>query len=342
MTALRLALALALLAGAARAEAPILYPAPEPETGRLLVHAATDRAFMEPLLRDFQALEPGIAITYLEASSNALYLGVATPHDGPVADVVISSAVDLQIKLVNDGLTRSHRSPATAALPDWANWRDEAFGFTFEPVVIAYNRELLPEAAGLRTRLDLIRLLRAEPERFRGRVVTYDLESSGTGYLFAGHDAVLSSQFWQLAAALGGAHPRLVGSTGEMLDALAQGAALLAYNVIGPYARARQLEGAPIGILMPSDYTLVLSRVAVIPRAAAHPELAGRLVDYLLSERAQAISGGLFAPGALVPDGAQGEAILQPITLGPALLVFADPMRRRRLVADWRLAISAP
>jgi two-component system sensor histidine kinase TctE len=340
VSVLHLALALALLAAGARAEQPILFPAREEETGRLLVHAATDRAFMEPLLRDFQVLSPGTAIAYVDRSSNELYAGVAAPGDLPVADVVISSAVDLQVKLVNDGLTQPHVSAATAALPDWANWRDEAFGITFEPVVIAYHRDLLPEGAGLRGRADLIRLLQAEPERFRGRIVTYDIEASGTGYLFAGHDAVLSSQFWRLIGALGSAYPRLVAGTGEMLDLLARGEALLAYNVIGPYARARQLEGAPIGIVLPGDYTLVLSRVAVIPRAAAHPELAGRFVDYLLSGRAQAVSGGLFAPGAQTADAE--EAILQPIALGPALLVFADPMRKRRLIADWRLAISPP
>ena len=43
------------------------------------------------------------------------------------------------MKLVNDGWTQPHRSADTTLVPAWANWRDEAYGFTLEPAVIVYS-----------------------------------------------------------------------------------------------------------------------------------------------------------------------------------------------------------
>ena len=84
--------------------------------------------------------------------------------------------------------SRSLTNSATQSLPDWANWRDEAFGFTYEPAVMVYNRDLVPELEVPRSRNDLIRLIREYPARYNRRVATYDAATSGIGYLFATQD----------------------------------------------------------------------------------------------------------------------------------------------------------
>ncbi len=48
------------------------------------------------------------------------------------------------VKLANDGCAAAHQSTDTARVPEHARWRDEVFGFTFEPAVIVYNRDLVP------------------------------------------------------------------------------------------------------------------------------------------------------------------------------------------------------
>ena len=108
------------------------------------------------------------------------------------------------------------------------------------------------------------------------------------------------------------------------------------------------MAGAPIGVVLPRDYTLSMSRVVVIPRAAPDPVAAKLFVDYLLSPRGQAAVAAapglrpLVQPGggAGFPPGATGSA--QPITLGPALLVFLDRMKRERFLADWEAAVRQP
>jgi two-component system sensor histidine kinase TctE len=330
----------------------VTYPAPGVERERLRISGATDRQAMEPPILDFQSLRPDVAVEYHEFGTVDLHEAAVRGRADLAPDLLISSAADLQVKLVNDGLSRPHVSEATMALPDWANWRDEAFGFTFEPAVIAYNRELVPEGEVPRSRDALLRLLREGAERYRGRVVTYDIGGSGIGYLLATQDSVLFASFWQLVGALGHVDARVVCCTAEMLDLLGRGEALIAYNALGSYAQAQAASGAPVGIAFPDDYTLVVTRVAVIPRASPHPILAGEFVDYLLSVRGQEVLASRSALPAIIPGANAGASAarlreqasgqLQPIALEPSLLVFLDPLKRERFLRQWRLAFEVP
>ena len=347
-------LATALVAAAsliqpAAAASATIYPAIDGEASRLVISAATDRPLMEPLLLDFQQAHPHVAIDYADVQSGEVYASVVSPAGGVAPDLAISSAMDLQAKLVNDGWTQPHVSPETLLLPAWANWRDEAFGFTLEPAVVVYARGGLAPSEVPRSRPELLRLLQQQPDRFRHRIATYDIALSGLGYLFASQDSVLASQFWPLTLGLGNTAARLMPTSAEILDSIIGGQVLLGYNVLGSYALARQQAGAPIGIVLPRDYTLWLARVAVIPRAARDPTTAKLFLDHLLSPRGQRAVGSVPGmrpirelvddPGALMIE---GGASPQPITLGPALLVFLDQLKRERFLADWSAAMRAP
>ena len=159
---------------------------------------------------------------------------------------------------------------------------------------------------------------------------------------------------------LGAAQARLACCTGDILEMIERGEVLIAYNMLGSYARARILAGARIGIVLPEDYTLVMSRVAIIPAHARRAELAGRFIDYLLSTRAQEIIASQSALFSLAPDmapdmapdivaeaGATGlrtatSGPVIPITLSPALLVFLDKSKRESFLRQWRLAFQTP
>ncbi|HYI69170.1 MAG TPA: extracellular solute-binding protein [Skermanella sp.] len=329
---------------------PVVYPAPAGERHVLLIDAATDRTLMEPLILDFQRIAPTVTVSYSDFSTRDLY--ERTESGQTDADLVISSASDLQVKLINDGFSQPYESSATQALPDWANWRDEAFGFTVEPAVIAYNRDLVPEQEVPRSRNDLIRLIRENGARYNRRVATYDAATSGIGYLFATQDSVLFSQYWQLMVTLGAAQARLACCTGDILEMIERGEVLIAYNMLGSYARARMVAGARIGIVLPEDYTLVMSRVAIIPAKSRRADLAGSFIDYLLSQRGQEIISSQSALFSLTP-GIQEDAVLRgdraastgpviPITLSPALLVFLDKFKRESFLRQWHLAFQTP
>ena len=327
-----------------------LYPAPVPGGPTLSILGTTDTPQFELLIHDFQELRPDVNVRYEETDTLPLYQRTLEKRLDVDVDLLVSSAADLQVKLANDGHALAHASPLLSALPAWASWRSEIFGFTFEPIVIVYDRTQVPDGQAPHSHLALTELLEKETERFRGKVATYDIGQSGVGHLLAAQDAQISSNFWRLTRALGRADVRLSGSSPAILEGIASGSLALGYNVLGSYAYARQRFDKRIGIVIPDDYALILTRVMLVPRWANQPDLGRAFIDYVLSPRGQAVVAGQAALGSIVPGTPGGwtaeristasRGVLQPITLGPALLVALDQERKARFLATWRQLVT--
>jgi iron(III) transport system substrate-binding protein len=262
-----------------------------------------------------------------------------------VADLAFSSSVDHMVKLANDGCAQPHESAETLRVPSFARWHDEVYGFTFEPAVIVYNRDRVPLEDVPRSRDELADLLRRKASAYDGRIGTYDIARSGIGYLFAFFDAEMSSAFGRLIESFGRADAKLRCCTGELLDEIERGNILIGYNLLGSYAYGRLKAGAPIGIVMPRDYTLVLSRAAYVPAQARNAAAGKRFLDYLLSVRGQHVAAEqsfFFARGAPLPEGVDAAepdlqaGINRPIPIGPALLAVTDRQKRARILKEWR------
>lgn len=317
---------------------------------RILVRSSTDIDLFAPVLADFTAANPAIAVDYEQWGTNDLFaITQAECGAAGTADLVISSAVDQQVKLVNDGCARAHVSPEGAALPDVLRWRDELFGITREPAVMVYNRDLVPAAEAPRTRFDLIELLRPPGSRYAGKVATYDIETSGLGYLFAFMDSRQATSFGSLIEAFARTGAISTCCSAEIIDGVASGEYLLAYNVLGSYALARAQQADNLVVVAPQDYTLVLARAALIPKGARDPISAGLLLDFLLSDAGQRAMArewlyldvaGDAASGLDVP--AANESVLRLIELSPVLLVGMDQQKKAQFLTLWRNTFAAP
>ena len=327
------------------------FPAPG-DAGHVVIYGTTDIEATAPVIDGFQALYPGIAVTYHELNSLEVYERTLAEHAaGDVrADLLLSSAMDLQLKLVNDGYARSYMAPAVGWLPRWAVWRNEAFGFTFEPAVIVYNRDGVPREDVPATRADLLRLIESEPAAYAGRVATYDPQRSGLGFLFATQDAQRSREFWRLVKGLGATGVKLYSSTAAILDRIADGRFLLGYNLLGSYALARSARDASLGVVLPRDYTLAMSRIAMLTRGSPDPWAAERFLDFLLSEAGQRIiaeRASLYSLHPAVHGEATAAALreragdsLIPIRVGPGLLVNLDQVKREKFLRTWERALG--
>lgn len=323
------------------------------QEGQLVIHSTTDIGIAVPLIDDFQALYPRIDVQYQDMNSNDLYNGylgdvLASPS---TADVLWSSAMDLQLQLANTGQAQAYDSPEIAAIPEWAVWKNMAFGTTFEPIVIAYNKRSLAPDEIPRTHADLTRLLIEKRDRFAAKVVTYNIERSALGFLLATQDERTSEEFWPLIKALGGVRAQLVPTTEAILTRVGKAEALIGYNAIGSYAFIESKNEPDLGYVYPSDHTLVITRVMLIGKKAANPNAAKLWVDYLLSKRGQTVlanRANLFSVRTDV-DGVNSAAALTktlgqsatPIPLGPDLLAaFSDRTRRLAFLRRWQQAIA--
>lgn len=308
----------------------------------LLVRSTTDIALISSVLERFAARRPDLRIDYEQWGSNELYQTEASAClvQAEPSDFVLSSAVDLQVKLVNDGCARAYDSAQTRALPATANWRDELFGLTSEPAVLIYNRALVPPAEAPRSRFDLLELLRREDARYDGKIATYDIEASGLGYLFAFADAEQATTFGSLLEAFGRTHAVATCCSAEIIAGIETGRWLIAYNVLGSNAVARAALNPDLAVVAPEDYTLVLQRAGMIPKHASNPEDAGALIDFLLSHEGRALLTAahmIVDPSDLVGNGDSSDpTVLRPIPLSPVLLVGSDRQRRDQFIALWR------
>ena len=190
--------------------------------------STTDAAIAAPLLKDFAALYPKIKVEFSDLNSTELYNRFVSEvaAGGGSGDFLWSSSMDLQIKLANDGYIAEYKSPEADQLPPWAVWKNEAYGTTFEPLVFVYNKRLLKPDEVPQSHADLVKLLRSQKDRFKGKITAYDPERSGVGFMLMTQDArVDPALFDEAAKAYGAAGIKLYTSVGAMLERVSLGRA---------------------------------------------------------------------------------------------------------------------
>ena len=353
------AVAVVVCAAGAEAQVPQGYPADYAKLidaankeGRLVVYSTTDAAAANPLLKDFATLYPGVKVDYTDMNSTELYsrfIAEVAAGSG-TADLLWSSAMDLQVKLVAEGNAATYASPEIPSLPKWAVWQNQAFGTTYEPITFVYNKRLLPAADVPQDHPALLALLTAKPDAYKGKITAYDPEKSGVGYLFVNEDVKHFPQAWDLFRAFGKAGIKLYTSAGAMMERVTSGEHTIAYGVFGSYALARSKKVSSLGIITPKDYTLVTSRVAFVSAKAKNPNGARLFLDYLVSKRGQSIIANQADLYSLRED-VTGEATVKgvteligdkarPVPIGPELLANLDEGKRLEFLKRWQAAMK--
>lgn len=353
------ATAFAAAAMTASAQVPAGYPADYGKIvdgakgeGKLVIYAATDSKAAEPLIKDFNTLYPGIKVEYNDMNSTEIYNRFISEAaaGGATADVLWSSAMDLQIKLVNDGYGMQYKTPEISALPFWAQMNNTAYGTTFEPAVFIYNKRQVSADEVPHTHAELTKLLETKTDKYKGKVITYDIEKSGVGFMFITQDMRVNDKFWDMAKAVGKADVRVQSSTGSMLERVSSGEDLLGFNILGPYAQVRAKKDPNLGVVIPKDYTLVLSRVEFISKAAKHPNAAKLWVDYVLSKRGQNLIANASKLNAVRND-LTGENTaselskeigkgLKPLQVNVMMLQYMDQTKRLAFLKQWKEAMG--
>jgi iron(III) transport system substrate-binding protein len=348
-----------MLAAGAAAQVPEGYPADyakivdaAKKEGKVVVTATTDAVAAGPLIKDFQVLYPGVSVEYSDVNSTELYnrfISEAAAGSG-TGDVLWSSAMDLQVKLVADGYAMSYASPEIPHLPKWAVWQNQAYGTTYEPITFVYNKRLVAAEDVPQDHPALLKLLTSKTDAYRGKITAYDPERSGVGYLFVNQDVANWPQAWDLFKAFGKAGIKLYTSAGAMMERVTSGEHTSAYGIFGSYALGRSKKDPNLGIVTPKDYTLVTSRVAFIAKAAKNPNAAKLFLDYLVSKRAQTIAAGPAELYSLRSD-VEGEATVKkveaqigdkakPVPINQELLSTLDQKKRLAFLKQWQGAMK--
>jgi two-component system sensor histidine kinase TctE len=339
----RLALSLSLLLG-------LDFAGSQAQAQTLRIYSATDTPAMQPLIDAFIAATPSVEIDYVEFQTIDLYQRILDSAPGDMPDIVISSAMDLQVDLVNRGLAQQVSLPIDASPPEWAAWRSELFGFTFEPAAVVYDRRTISASELPANHRDLATFVRTHETRLQGRIGSYDLRASGIGYLYASQDSLQGPQAQRLIEVLGRAGFRIYCCTSQMVEAVAKGDLAFAVNTIGSYASSLAADMPHLGLHFFEDYNLVMTRTAFVPTGSRNPELAASFVTFLLSERGQR---AIAEQTPLIPIRSKGPARTEierlieenrgtflPIKLTPALLTFLDVLKKQAFLSVWDTSLA--
>ena len=304
---------------------------------QLRILSSTDLDRFQPVISEFLNRNPKFSITYVTASTSEIYKAIA--EEKQKFDLVISSAMDLQIKLANDGFTQTVPNVETKNVPAWARWRHEVFGFALEPVVLLVSRRDFADLEPPKTRRDLLTLIRNNPTVFQNRIGAYDPDISGAGYLFSTQDARQSDTFWRLAEVMGRVGTKLYCCTSHMIRAVNTGELALAYNVLGSYANATLPAGSNAKVITLQDYTHILLRTAVIPNTAQNFSSGQAFLNFLISDDGQSILDQKAKLPALNNSEIAQLANRKPIRLDSGLLVFLDRLKKQSFLSEWDAAL---
>ncbi|MEM5544356.1 extracellular solute-binding protein [Sulfitobacter sp. AS92] len=339
----RLAVSLSLIFG-------LIFAGSHAQAQTLRIYSATDTPAMQPLIDAFIAATPGVEIDYVEFQTIDLYQRILNSDPDEMPDVVISSAMDLQVDLVNRGLAQRVSLPVDASPPEWAAWRSELFGFTFEPAAVVYDRRAISASELPANHRELATFVRANETRLQGRIGSYDLRASGVGYLYASQDSLQGPQAQRLIEVLGRAGLRIYCCTSQMVEAVAKGDLAFAVNTIGSYASSLVADMPHLGLHFFEDYNLVMTRTAFVPAGSRNPDFAASFVTFLLSEMGQR---AIAEQTPLIPIRSNGPARTEieqlikenrgtflPIKLTPALLTFLDVLKKQAFLSVWDTSLA--
>jgi iron(III) transport system substrate-binding protein len=342
---------LAMQAAPSRGEV-VIFAAPDQTTqAELVIYSTLDNRLAKPLIAAFQQANPTIAVRYEDLLAGDISARVIAETDTgqPTADFVFSSAMDMQMKLANDGYAQPVAVPAARDWPVWANWQNTAFAITFEPAVLVYHKPSFPHGPP-QSRLDLMEWLRASPDALQGRIGTYDIAQSAVGYLFLSRDAEHFPDIWSLLRAMVAAGLQTFPTSQDIIDRVADGRLMLGYNILGSYAADQARTAPDLGMVLLRDFTVVVSRVALVPRAAGAPDLGTDFLAFLMSVQGQTLlSEHLRLPAvSLEVAGANsGQAMqaalgdqLRPVAVSPGLLAYLDQAKRQHMVRLWRAVMA--
>ena len=137
----------------------------------------------------------------------------------------------------------------------------------------------------------------------------------------------------------------------ELLERIGDGRLALGYNLLGSYAADWARRHPDVGLILPRDFTVVVSRVGLVPQAARDPDLGAAFLAMLMSPQGQQLLSrtlrlsavSLGVAGQPSPAGGMDDRAglrLKPVPVSPGLLAYLDRATRARLLARWNRALA--
>jgi iron(III) transport system substrate-binding protein len=315
----------------------------------LVVYSIMSAANWKPVIEGFTKKYPWIKIENVaDLSSNEIFPRYfsESASKAKTADLIITTNPDGWQDFIAKGESVVYKSTEDAALPAWSKLAPGIYTVSSDPLILIWNKQAVPD--GVKTMKDLAALIDKDPSKFTGKITTYDAETNATGFAAnwfwikkKGEDG------WKIFESIAKAKPKLGSGAGAMVDDTLSGAISVGYFVSGINAYPKYPAAEPVmGNAMIADVTPLIVRGMGLTKAAANPNSAKLMMDYILSQEGQLAfaDGGLTSYRPDVADKAKlsltklqaqvgGEQNLAPFYFDKDI---ADPAKVAEFKARWK------
>ncbi|MFG1922798.1 ABC transporter substrate-binding protein [Cryptosporangium sp. NPDC048952] len=263
--------------------------------GEVLLYTNSEDQQMTPLIKAFEAANPGIKVRSLTLGNKEMFQRYETEvaSGGSTGDVIMSSDAVGWLSFLQGGNVLKYEDPNQANLPDYAVLAPGLYAFSEDPVIAVFNKALLPEAKQPKTMAELATMA----PQLDGKIGATDISNviqfgATSAYLDKYGDAG-----WKTLETIG-AHAAVESDNGPLVTKLAQGQYAAAFFVSGN-VRAFIVDDVAkvVNYTYLTDGTPLLPRGIGVTTKAAHPNAAKVWLNWLLSVKGQeaACQGG-FTP----------------------------------------------
>lgn len=298
-------------------EVPDYYPdsyeqdvieASKEEGGELTIYSNTSEENWAPIFRDFQKKFPWVEkVSANDLDSDEVFQRVLAEQatgSSPVDLIVSNAAVAWADFAERDGVLMDYESPELGEVPDFAELLPNVYAMSTDPMTIAYNTELMPEApTGIGSLADIAE---ANKDLLQDKITVRDPESS-FGFTVTRNFTENSPNGWaDLERVL--PFTRAETSSGTQMEKILAGEYLAGFFVSGgPAFPVVDDSQGLVEVIYPDDGTTVLPRGIAIAADAPHPATSQLFIDFLLSEEGQyaVAEGGLSS----FRDGVDGPGL---------------------------------
>ncbi|MDE2450586.1 MAG: extracellular solute-binding protein [Gammaproteobacteria bacterium] len=247
----------------------------------------------EIIVKAFNQKYPWIRVEALdigpEEAFERYYAESASGHHS--ADVIVAASPTSWLRFIDKGELMPVASAEAAQLPAWSKPYPGLYTFSTDPLILVYNKMMLPPNEQPQTLAQLAQLVSTDSGRFRDRITTYDATSHP--FALAAHWTYAHVRGWNLLNVLGPA-TRPESSSGSMIEKITTGEYSAGYFVSGVSTFVRTLQTARdklIGWSLMKDGTLVFARGMGIPKRAVSTASARLFLEYALSHEGQVTIG---------------------------------------------------
>jgi iron(III) transport system substrate-binding protein len=275
----------------------------------LLIYSIMGANNWKPVIEGFGKRYPWIKVENVELSSNEIFPKYysESASKAKTADMIATSSPDLWMQALDKGEIVNYKSAEDANVPDWSKLAPGVYTVSSDPMIFIWNKQALPTPP--KSMDELAALIEKDPAKFQGKVTTYDAETNATG--FAANWFWMKKKGeagWKILESIAKAKPKLGSGAGAMVDDTLSGAITIGYFVSGINAYPKYPAAEPVmGNAMIAEYTPLIVRGMGVTKAAANPNSAKLMIDYILSQEGQLAfaDGGLTAYRPDVADKAK-------------------------------------